>query len=384
MRSTKKQPSPTPRIEIDLDKLAHNTGVIARWCREAGLDLYAVTKGLRGDLPAARAFLAGGATGLADSRLSNFRQLQSLRGAGPGGAVVPFRLLREPAPMDAPSAVALSDAVLCASPEIMEALARTAGGRPYQIFLTIDFGDLREGVPPEDLPGFAAAAEQALVNATGQPDHRRRVHVAGVACNMACFCGVAPNRKQLADLVGLAEAASERLGRPLRVSAGNTATLPLLLEGQPLPAGLDDIRVGEGIILGRESLRREPLPGCHVDALTFWATIIEVAVKPSAPSGELAEDAFGHRPTFVDRGRRRRAIAAAGRQDIVPEGLKPLSEGIEVVGASSDHLILDIHDYPGQLGVGDQVGFYVNYACMLQAMTSPDVARVHLGQPGSD
>jgi len=138
------------------------------------------------------------------------------------------------------------------------------------------------------------------------------------------------------------------------------------------------VRVGEGIILGRESLHREPLPGCHLDAVTFSASVIETGVKPSAPSGELAEDAFGHRPAFVDRGRRLRAIIAAGRQDIVPEGLKPLEEGIEVVGGTSDHLILDIEEYPGHLEVGHEVTFSVNYACLLQAMTSPDVARVYL------
>jgi len=201
---------------------------------------------------------------------------------------------------------------------------------------------------------------------------------------MACFCGVVPTAFHLEQLAGLARETGDRVGRPLRVSAGNTATLPIILRGDKLPPGLDDIRVGEGIILGRESLHRGPLPGCHLDAVTFRATVIEVGVKPSAPTGELAEDAFGHRPTFLDRGRRRRAILAAGRQDIVPEGLKPLEGGIEVVGATSDHLVIDIGDYPGTLRPGDEVGFSVNYACMLQAMTSPDVAKVHVGGRGSE
>lgn len=376
---------PTPRIELDLDKLRHNTSVIACWCREAGLDLYAVTKGLRGDLPAARACLDGGAVGLADSRLSNLSRLQPLRGVNGGSRSVSLRLLREPPPGEAQAAVTLSDSVLCASPEVAEAMARAVGnGRSYEIHLTVDFGDLREGVMPGDLPGFAVDMDRRLARASAEPDPARRAHVAGVACNMACFCGVIPSRGHLVQLVDLANDASERLGRRLKVSAGNTATIPLLLKGERLPPGLDDIRVGEGILLGRESLHREPLPGCHVDALIFRASIIELSVKPSAPTGELAEDAFGHRPTFIDRGRRLRAIVNAGRQDIVPEGLKPVEPGIEVVGASSDHMILDLGDYPGRLRVGDEVGFYVNYASMLQAMTSSDVTKVHVGQPGSD
>jgi predicted amino acid racemase len=338
----------------------------------------AVTKGLRGDRRAAEAFLLGGAAGLADSRLSNLRGLQHLREGGPAGRTTPFLLLRAPTPAKAGEAAALSDRVLCTDPATAESLARAAEpGRSYEIHLPVDFGDLREGLLPEDLPEAAVTLEKRLIQVTGEKDPSRRAHIAGLASNMACFCGVVPTRDHLERLSEMAARAGERLGRRLRVSAGNTATLPLLLAGR-LPEGLDEVRVGEGIILGRESLHREPLPGCHLDAVTFSASVIETGVKPSAPSGELAEDAFGHRPAFVDRGRRLRAIIAAGRQDIVPEGLKPLEEGIEVVGGTSDHLILDIEEYPGHLEVGHEVTFSVNYACLLQAMTSPDVARVYL------
>mgnify|MGYP000259461938 FL=1 len=375
--------SPAPRLEIDLVKLAANARALAGCCRAAGLELHAVTKVLRGDPAVARAFLAGGAAGLADSRLSNLRRLQALRGAGAGGTAdrrVPFLLLREPSPADAPAAVALSDGVLCASLEVAESLARATGpDRPYEVLLTVDFGDLREGLLPEELPDAAVEFEERMARAAGRSDPSRRAHVAGLAANMACFSGVVPTPAHLEHLLILARETGERLGRPLRVSAGNTAVLPLLVRGERLPDGLHDLRVGEGIVLGRDSLRREPLPGCHLDAVTFWARVIEIRRKPSAPVGELAEDAFGHRPVFVDRGPRLRAVVAAGRQDIVPEGLKPLAGGIEVVGATSDHLVLDIEDYPGRLSVGEEVGFLVNYACLLQASTSPDVVKVHVG-----
>ncbi len=372
---------PAPRVNIDLGKLRHNARLVSGWAGKAGLEVFAVTKGLRGDPQAARALLGGGVAGLADSRLSNLARLQGLREETLNGRGRPrFLLLRAPSPAEAAETLALSDAVLCASPETAESLARALpAGRPYEVLLTVDFGDLREGLLPEDVPEAALALDRRLAAVSAERDPSRRVHVAGLASNLACFCGVVPTVAHFVDLARLARETGEKLGRPLRVSAGNTAALPLLLRRE-LPPGLDDLRVGEGIILGRESLHREPLPGCHLDAVTFWATVIEIGRKPSAPSGELAEDAFGHRPVFVDRGHRLRALLAAGRQDIVPEGLKPLDEGIEVVGATSDHLVVDIEDYPGPLGAGAELGFSVNYACLLQAMTSPDVARVHVGE----
>jgi len=379
---------PTPRLEIDLGKLRANAATVAGWCRNAGLGLLAVTKGVRGDPRVARALLEGGAMGLADARLSNCRGLQDLRSGrgpdgrpGPGAGPVPLILLRAPTPAEAAQAVVLTDGVLAADADTAEALARAAAqaARPYRIYLPVDLGDLREGVLPEDAVAAALAMDERLARASGIPDPYRRAHVAGLAANMACFAGVVPRRSHLTHLAALAREAERALGRPLWVSAGNTAVLPLLL-AEGLPPGLGDLRVGEGILLGRDSLHRRPLPGCRQDAFVFKAAVIEVGVKASCPTGELAEDAFGHRPFFTDRGRRLRAVVAAGRQDIDPEGLTPLEPGIEVVGATSDHLVLDVEDYPGRLSAGTELGFSVNYACLLRATTSPDVARIYTGE----
>ncbi len=370
---------PAPRIEIDLGKLRHNAGVVSRWCREAGLSVLAVTKGVRGDPRVARTLLEGGVAGLADSRLSNFRGLQDLR--GPRKNPTPFLLLRAPSPAQAAEAVALTDGVIANEAATAEALARAASSarRPYEIFLAVDMGDLREGLLPEEVVPAAVSLDQRLAAISGLADPFRRAHIAGLATNMACFCGVIPKREHLSLLAKLAKDAGQALSRPLWVSAGNTAVLPLLL-GDGLPPGLDDLRVGEAILLGRESLHREPLPGCRTDSFTFYGVVIEVARKPSCPTGECAEDAFGHRRVFADRGQRLRAIVAAGRQDIVPEGLVPLDRGVEVVGATSDHLVLDVEDYKGRLEPETELAFVVNYACLLQAMTSSDVTKVHVGE----
>ncbi|MDR0539054.1 MAG: hypothetical protein LBG74_00910, partial [Spirochaetaceae bacterium] len=85
---------------------------------------------------------------------------------------------------------------------------------------------------------------------------------------------------------------------------------------------------------------------------------------------------FGGRPVFHDRGIRRRAIAALGRQDTDPDGLFPLDTGIRVLGASSDHLILDVSDSRQPYKTGDTVPFTLNYGALLRAFTSAYVCRV--------
>jgi hypothetical protein len=91
--------------------------------------------------------------------------------------------------------------------------------------------------------------------------------------------------------------------------------------------------------------------------------------------GEIAQDAFGHIPIFEDKGNMRRAVLALGRQDVDVSAIKPRIE-VNVLGASSDHLILDVK---GQsLKVGAEVRFDVGYSALLRAMMSPYVEKVYL------
>ena len=119
---------------------------------------------------------------------------------------------------------------------------------------------------------------------------------------------------------------------------------------------------------------RTPLARSNV-TVTVSAPVIECKVKPSMPVGTSAQDAFGTVPVFTDRGERRRAICAIGRQDAPAEGLRPLDARIEVLGASSDHLVLDVDDLPTPPRVGDSIAFVPGYSATLQLFTSRYVAK---------
>lgn len=66
-------------------------------------------------------------------------------------------------------------------------------------------------------------------------------------------------------------------------------------------------------------------------------------------------------------------LLALGQQDTDPNGLTP-PKGIDIIGASSDHLILDVGD--DRPAIGDEITFQVNYSALVRAMTSPFVAKV--------
>ncbi len=99
----------------------------------------------------------------------------------------------------------------------------------------------------------------------------------------------------------------------------------------------------------------------------------------SKPWGEIAQTAFGKKPPVEDRGPISQAIFAVGRQDIDPDGLMP-PHGIEIMGASSDHLIAD--SGRDLLPVGTEITFQLGYGALVHAMTSPFVARVMTTRSG--
>ncbi|MDQ0593494.1 putative amino acid racemase [Chryseobacterium ginsenosidimutans] len=62
--------------------------------------------------------------------------------------------------------------------------------------------------------------------------------------------------------------------------------------------------------------------------------------------------------------------------DIDPKHIEPISSGIEIIGASSDMMILDLGDNNDDYKVGDPVDFSMNYMAVLRAMNSEYVDKI--------
>lgn len=350
-----------PQLEITAHKIEANTRALVDAATPFGIGICGVTKVTCGSPEAARAMLSGGATMIGESRLEN---IVRLRAAGVPG---PYMLIRLPMLSQVDRVVELAEYSLVSDLTIARALDRAAGraGCVHKLVLMVDLGDLREGFWEDELvPAAVAVARQ---------EHAR---LAGIGLNLGCYGGVCPTATNLGRLVELATAVEQATGVTLEiVSGGNSGTIAMLLAGQ-VPRGINHLRIGEGIVLGRETIARQPVPGAHLDACVLRAEVIEVREKPSVPIGEIGQDVFGNTPTFADIGRHRRAICAIGRQDTVPENLAPLDPGASVLGASSDHLLLDVTKMAIQPQVGDVLDFNPGYAALLMAMTSPYVEKV--------
>ena len=344
-----------PLFEINLSKITSNARAIVNLCAKHGIQVSGVVKSACGSPEVANAVLAGGIRQLGDSRIVNIERLRD------NGVNTEFMMLRIPMLSQCAKIVSLCDFSLNSEMPVIASLGREALKikREHKIILMIDVGDLREGILPEDAPCIA----EQITELPG-------VSLAGIGTNLTCYGGIKPTEKNMTLLADCAEKIEKRLGRKLDIiSGGNSSSLAMVMAGK-MPKRINHLRIGEAILLGQETLECKPLPGTVQDAFIFKAEVIEAGRKPSAPMGEIVRDAFGRCPNFKNRGIRRRAILGAGRQDIPPEALKELVSGVKILGASSDHLLVDIEANQDGINTGDIMSFSVEYSALLSAMTS--------------
>ncbi|NLK07469.1 MAG: hypothetical protein GX316_02075 [Firmicutes bacterium] len=350
-------------LDIHLQDIYHNTKTIADYCRKENVDVIGVTKGVCGLPGAARAMLAGGVVGLADSRLAN---LVKLRKSGIGTKLM---LLRSPIFGEMAEAVMVADLILCSDLTYLKALARSVGKqKTVGIIPVVEMGDRREGVMPDSL-------EALFCGIRSLPE----VKVKGLAINMACFAGVSPTSEHIIRLEEMLMNYFEN-NRSLVLSAGNSSCLQLIIQkkwpGLSIPAHL---RFGESILLGKDVLTNEPIAGTSQDAFRLFGEVIEMNYKPSLPTGTVLKNAFDDKLVFKDFGTHLRAIVALGRQDLGAGRLYPKHAGIEVLGMTSDHTVLAVD--PAEISVkpGDLLEFRLDYGGLLGVTTSPYVEKRILG-----
>jgi predicted amino acid racemase len=335
---------------------------VSSLCRSAGVSFYGVTKVTAGDPEVGKAMLRGGADGLADARLANLRRLRQ------GGLDCPLLLLRAPSPDQAEETVQVADFSVESSLSTLEAVdtAAAQAGTIHRVLLAVESGDLREGLMPS-----------SLLEAARFVRSKAHLRLAGLASNFSCLSGVLPDPENTSRLVLLGQRVGEVVGYSLEIISGGATVNLALLEQGTMPAGINHLRVGEAIICGTDTSGRRIVPGTRQDTAHLGAQVIEVEEKPSLPWGPLGVDAFGGTPHFNDRGLRNRAILALGRIDCDPGDLWPLEPGVEIVGASSDHMVVDVTERPGATAVGEILSFRAGYHAILRACTSPYVQTVY-------
>lgn len=327
-----------PELIFDLGKLRHNTQALVT--SAGGVKVFGVTKGCAGSPRVAEAMVRGGVAGLADSRLTH---LLELRKRFPE---IPLLALRQPMRHEIRPMLEIDATLMVSDLRFAADLASTAADlrRSRLIVLMIEIGDGREGLAPADFDLF-------LSNLRRWPS----LKLAGIAANVGCHGGKHPDAGMLTVLDRLAAAARAAGFSVDIVSAGNSSCWNLLSEGK-LPVTTNQIRLGEAILLGRETAEGRAIPGIYQNSATVKAEVLEVAIKDGSEQ----------------------AVLAIGLQDIGAGTLEPLDKHLKVTRVTSDHCIL-LAKAGHNVFCGGLVEFLPSYFAMQSLAASPYVRKAYIG-----
>lgn len=352
--------TPYPMLSVDTQKLTHNVEIAVKNCEKAGIQVAGVIKGFNGIPEAARAFIDGGCSQLATSRMDQIIELKEM------GVEAEFLLVRIPMISEAEEVAYYADLSLQSEIKVLEAVNKACEkfGKKHGIILMADLGDLREGFWDKDeMVKAAAYVEEKLTN----------IELKGVGTNLGCYGSIKPTVDKMEDLIEVAEKIEAKIGRKLEIiSGGATSSYPIVLDGL-MPERINHLRIGEGIILAYDlkEIWGLNMDDMYQDVFSLKAEVIEIKDKPTHPVGEIFIDCFGMQPTYEDRGVRKRALLATGKLDYtLSDKIFPRIEGVEVIGDSSDHCILDIEECSEDLQVGDVVEFDLSYPSLMYLSNS--------------
>lgn len=348
-----------PQLRVDLTKLRENITRTVDRCRAQGIAVAAIVKGFHGLPHAAHVYDQCGCDFLGTSRSEQLRELYQ------ADIQTPLLMIRVPMLSALEDVVRYAQCSLQSDLTVLRGANEEAGrqNKRHQVILMADLGDLREGFWDKD---------ELIRAALDIERHMPHLELLGVGTNLGCYGAIAATREKLDELADLAGRVEQAIGRKLKyVSGGASSSFPRILEDN-MPPRINMLRLGEIIINGR--IGGEPVDFLHQDVFMLRAEVIERRVKPTHPVGQITVDAFGKTPVYIDKGFREKALLGVGKVDYGdPFDLIPTDPGIEVMGASSDHTILDVQDGAAPYAVGDTVDFLLRYGNLVYMSSSDNM-----------
>ena len=348
-----------PKITIDINKLRDNATFIKKLCEKGGRKTALVVKSMCANHDIVKELDSVEVDYFADSRIQNLKKLKDLN--------TKKMLLRIPMLCEVEDVIKYADISMNSELDTLKALNKAAKtlNKVHSVIIMVDLGDLREGY-------FEA---EDLKENIKEIIKLENIEIKGIGVNLTCYGAVIPKNDNLSRLCDIADELRTEFNLELPiVSGGNSSSIYLIDKGE-LPEGITNLRVGESMLLGRETAYGEDIIGMNNDVFELKCQIVELKEKPSLPIGEIGVDAFGNKPYYEDKGIRKRAILAIGQQDTDISSLMPIDDKLEILGASSDHLIVDVSDSNTSYKVGDIITFRMGYGALLKGFTSEYIEK---------
>ena len=317
-------------LNIDLNKIKQNTSNIKQ--KIAPIELVAVSKALAGDVRVAQAFIDGGVNVLLDSKLSNLLKFKHLNAKK--------MLSRVPANARSEEVEGIIDCYLASNKKDILKIEKLHKTQIASIILLIETGFKREGFLEKEVKD----AVEKVVNS-------KKLRLLGIATCTACMNGTNPEN-QIREFCAIADKLKLPAGAVM--SGGNSSVLPLALN-KKLPKNINQLRIGESILLGHDTAKYEPLANNADDAFELKVELIEARKKGGETLG----------------------VIGVGLQDIGAGNLSPVDEAaLSIKEKYSDYITISIKDE--RITKKRWLSFRPDYNALLALNTSKYIKKEYL------
>ena len=290
----------TPRIEIDISKIRHNSRCLVERLKTHGISVTGVTKGVCGHPAIAQAMLDGGITNLSDARISNVIRMRA------AGITCPITMIRTPKSSELDQVVQICDTSYNSDIGIIAGLAKAAhvGKTTHNVVLMVEMGDMRDGILPENLPDVALQVQKLS-----------GIFLTGIGANFACLKGEIPSRATMKMLSTIASEIEGICGPALMtVSGGNSASLPWAFGAYP-KGQINNLRLGEAVLLGVDPISGNRIDGLFTNAFSLISEVIETKIKPNPSNVRSIDTRLAKLRLIPEEPLSDRTILAVGLQD---------------------------------------------------------------------
>ncbi|MBM3709423.1 MAG: hypothetical protein FJW61_03260 [Actinobacteria bacterium] len=332
-----------PCLKINLSKIANNCRIIYDRCASSGISVVGVSKSVLGDTRIAEVFKDSGIKVIGDSRLKNLKKLRDFF-----GHKQKLIMLRTPMISEIVQMLEVCYASMNTQKDTVKRISDVCSGRNFKhkIIIMVETDDKREGLLPEEVIPFCNFIKECCPG----------IEIWGLGTNARCISAKKPEPESMELLVNLRGRIKEELAIYIPVISGGNSSIWEYIENGIMPENVNQVRIGEAILLGHETSNYKNINGAHRDAFILESEIIEVKQK---------------------NGKVYKIITALGLQDVSYTNIYCTNPVLEIAGQSSDHTIMTVNKNL-DFKIGDIIAFQLDYFGLLSCMTSPFINKIYL------
>ncbi|WP_251518092.1 MULTISPECIES: alanine racemase [unclassified Staphylococcus] len=331
------------QLKIDLSKIQYNAHILRDMCKRSHIHFTPVVKGVGGDERIIQSLAEIGITHFADARIDNIRK--SYNGH------YTYTMIRTGNQSELKNIVNYTNISIQTELETIQHINQIAKSlnKTHEILLMVDWKDEREGIQTYEVIEYI----NKIVN-------MQHVKMKGLAFNFMCFHSDTPTTEDIQLINEFVTHVESQTALNMQiVSGGNSSVLPEMAKG---PLGkINELRIGETLFRGVNTTTDTPIPALYQDAITLEAEIVEIKPRLRHQS---------HHDYL-------QAILDIGNLDTKIPEIQPLHHEVDVLGATSDHVMVDLYNHDNYQ-VGDKIQFSLGYSAMAQSMYMPNITKTYV------